>query len=117
MSSHVYEYLFFHVLYMLVTAFQRDVARLLVDRMCTLAAKLVQRAMHLDQVVTMALHDMHMHGHMFEASSHQEGRLKHLCILLHLRCMGLTRRLIVLAATPKQTIPIREGAPHVLRPL
>jgi hypothetical protein len=63
-----------------VTVFQRDVAHILVDHLCTLAAELVHRAMYLDQLVTVALHDMYVHCHMFGAASHQESLHEHLSI-------------------------------------
>jgi hypothetical protein len=58
---------------MLLTALHRDVAHFLVDRLCTLAAKLVPAAMQLNHLVTVALHDMHIHCHMFGEASHQVG--------------------------------------------
>jgi hypothetical protein len=65
--------MFYQVLHVHVTAFPHDWARLLVDRICILAAKLVQRAMQLYQLVTAGLHDMHVRCHVFLEASHPKG--------------------------------------------
>jgi hypothetical protein len=56
-----------------ITAFKRDVARRLVNHLCTSAAKLVHGAMKLNYPVIVAKHGMHVHCHMFRAATHQVG--------------------------------------------
>jgi hypothetical protein len=54
--------------------------------------------MQLDQLVTVTLHDMHIHRHVLLRCAHDKGLHELLRLLPHFLGMGITRRLIVGAA-------------------
>jgi hypothetical protein len=70
-----------------LATFQRGEARLLVNRLCALGDEFVNGAMQLDELVTLALHYMHIHCHVLGQASQQGGAHETLRMYLDGFCM------------------------------
>jgi hypothetical protein len=89
-----------------VAAFQRGEACLLVNRLFALAAHLVEGAMHVDELVTVALHYMHLHCHVLGQASHQEGAHETLRMHPDGFCILVAGRLVICATMSNEVVPI-----------
>jgi hypothetical protein len=83
------------------------------NRLCALAAELVQGAMQLDELVIVALHDMHVHCHVLGQALQQEGAHEPLRLHPDGLCMLVARRLVICAAMSDEMVLIAKGTPHV----
>jgi hypothetical protein len=105
-QTHIAKRLLCNAIKMHVAAFQRSEACLLVNRLCALAAELVMGAMQLDELVTVATHNMHVHCHVLGQASQQEGAHKTLRLHPDGFCMLVARRVVICAALSDEMVPL-----------